>query len=68
MYPPAGGGEVAKFDDLPARYRGNVNVEPPFDRDAPALTEQDRADIIAFLQTLNDGYRGADLKAAEGQR
>jgi cytochrome c peroxidase len=64
-YFPAADGTVTKFDDLPARYRGNVNVEPPFDRhpgDAPALTEQDRADIIAFLQTLNDGYRTANVK------
>jgi cytochrome c peroxidase len=48
-----------KFDDLPARYRGNVNSEPPFGGrpgEAPRLSPADRADIIAFLQTLNDGY------------
>jgi len=42
-------------------YRANVNVEPPFDRhvgDKPALSEQEIDDIIAFLQTLNDGRRG----------
>jgi cytochrome c peroxidase len=64
-YFPAADGTVTKFDDLPARYRGNVNVEPPFDRhpgDVPALTEQDRADIIAFLQALNDGYRTGNAK------
>jgi cytochrome c peroxidase len=64
-YFPAADGTVTKFDDLPARYRPNVNVEPPFDRhpgDVPALTEQDRADIIVFLQTLNDGYRTGTTK------
>ena len=68
FYYPAGDGTVTKFDDLPPQYRGNVNVEPPFDRhpgDAPALTEQDRADIIAFLQTLTDGYKPGSGKAAE---
>jgi cytochrome c peroxidase len=25
--------------------------------DAPAMTDQDEADIIAFLKTLNDGYK-----------
>lgn len=51
-------GTVRKFDDLPARYHANINIEPPFDRhagDAPALSAQDIDDIIAFLQTLNDG-------------
>jgi cytochrome c peroxidase len=53
-------GTVEKFDDLPARYRANVNVEPPFDRhegDRPALDDGEIADIIAFLGTLTDGYR-----------
>jgi cytochrome c peroxidase len=55
-------GTVQKFDDLPPRYRDNVDVtDPPFDRhvgDTPAMTPDDEADIIAFLQTLNDGYAG----------
>jgi cytochrome c peroxidase len=53
------GGE--KYDDIPPRYQANVDtVDPPFDRnlgDPPAITEQDEDDIIAFLQTLTDGYR-----------
>ncbi len=52
---------VRKFDDLPPRYRGNVDItDPPFDRklgNPPAMTPQDEADIIAFLGTLTDGYR-----------
>ena len=70
FYYPSVDGTVTKFDDLPAQYRDNINYEPPFDRhpgDAPALTEQDRADIIAFLQTLTDGYRVGDKKAVERQ-
>ena len=48
-----------KYDDLPAQYRANVNIEPPFDRrpgDAPALDDAEIDDLIAFLQTLTDGY------------
>ena len=70
FYYPSVDGTVTKFDDLPAKYRGNINVEPPFDRhpgDAPALTEQDRADIVVFLQTLTDGYKIVSGKAAEKQ-
>jgi cytochrome c peroxidase len=54
-------GTVDKFDDLPAAYKGNVNTtEAPYDRkpgDAPALTDPEIDDIIAFLQTLNDGWQ-----------
>lgn len=60
-YAPGPDGSVRKFDDLPPEYIVNVNVEPPFDRklgDQPRLSEQDMDDIVAFLQTLNDGYRG----------
>jgi cytochrome c peroxidase len=61
VYPIGADGEVRKFDDLPARYRSNVDItDPPFDRklgDPPAMTPQEEADIIAFLGTLTDGYR-----------
>jgi cytochrome c peroxidase len=54
-------GTVQKYDDLPPKYHANVDVtDPPFDRhpgDKPAMTEQDEADIIAFLKTLTDGYK-----------
>ncbi|HXA36365.1 MAG TPA: cytochrome c peroxidase [Steroidobacteraceae bacterium] len=52
-------GAAVKFDDLPPQYRGNVDIQPPFDRhagDAPALSEADIADIVAFLNALTDGY------------
>jgi cytochrome c peroxidase len=60
IYPHAADGTVEKFNDLPPAYRANVDVtDPPFDRkagDKPAMTAQDEADIIAFLNTLVDGY------------
>jgi cytochrome c peroxidase len=53
--------QAGKYDDLPPPYRANVDVtDPPFDRalgDAPAMSEADERDIIAFLETLTDGYR-----------
>ena len=59
-YPRARDGSVDKFNDLPAAYRANLDTQTPFDRhagDAPALSEQEVDDIVAFLQTLNDGFR-----------
>ncbi len=60
VFPRAADGSVAKFDDIPARYLANVDVvDPPFDRhlgDQPAMTPEEEQDIIAFLQTLTDGY------------
>lgn len=61
VYPHGADGTVAKYDDLPEKYFGNVDVaDPPFDRhqgDAPAMTAQEEADIIAFLNTLTDGWQ-----------
>lgn len=60
-YPRGAGGEIKKFNDLPPQYWANVSVEPPFDRhlgDPPALTDAEIDDIVAFLGTLTDGYRG----------
>jgi cytochrome c peroxidase len=52
---------VRKFDDLPGQYAQNVNTtEVPYDRhpgDAPALSSGEIDDVIAFLNTLTDGYR-----------
>ncbi len=51
-------------DDLPPSSRANLDtVDAPFDRKRgdtpPALTAPQERDIIAFLQTLTDGYRPA---------
>ena len=51
-----------KFDDLPVRYQENVEMEPPFGRrpgDPPALSEAEIDDVVAFLQTLTDGFSAA---------
>ena len=58
-YRDTAGGDTVKFDDLPPQYRGNIDIQPPFDRhvgDAPALSDTDIKDIVAFLETLTDGY------------
>ncbi|MGC0154384.1 cytochrome-c peroxidase [Chromobacterium vaccinii] len=61
-YPKGPDGKTAKFDDLPARYQANVNMEAPFGGKAggkPAFDEKDIDDMLAFLKTLNDGYKPA---------
>jgi cytochrome c peroxidase len=61
IYPRDAGGRVMKYDDLPRRYWANVDVaDAPFDRrpgDKPALTDGEMDDIVAFLGTLDDGYK-----------
>jgi len=59
-YPKDTRGKVRKFDDLPARYHGNVNVSAPFGAspgDRPRLTEAEVRDIVTFLNTLTDGWK-----------
>jgi len=59
-YPRKPDGTVDKFNDLPAEYQANINTDPPLDRhlgDKPALDDKEIDDIIAFLQTLTDGYQ-----------
>lgn len=59
-YPHRPDGRVAKFDDLPARYVPNVNVDPPFGGKPggkPALSASEIDDVVAFLGTLTDGDR-----------
>jgi cytochrome c peroxidase len=58
-YPKRPDGSVAIYDDLPARYRANINMDPPFGGkpgEAPRLTEQEIDAIVAFLNTLTDGW------------
>jgi cytochrome c peroxidase len=57
-------GQVQVFDDLPARYAGNVDRDAPFDRGRgakPALDAREMRDIEAFLRTLTDGYGSRSL-------
>ncbi|MBV8621681.1 MAG: c-type cytochrome [Curvibacter sp.] len=61
VYPLGPDGKPQVFNDLPTRYRANIDhTDAPFDRkagDTPALSEQEAQDIIAFLRTLSDGYK-----------
>lgn len=60
IYPRDAQGHIAQYNDLPAKFHGNIDkADAPFDRkagDAPPMTNADMKDIIAFLQTLTDGY------------
>ena len=60
IYPRDAKGKVEQYDDLPVKYRANIDkTDAPFDRkpgDTPAMTQADMADVIAFLKTLTDGY------------
>ncbi|WP_415270651.1 cytochrome-c peroxidase [Burkholderia multivorans] len=60
---------AATFDDVPAAYRGNINVNStPMNRrpgTVPALTDAEIDDIVAFLGTLTDA-RYERLAAARG--
>jgi cytochrome c peroxidase len=54
------GGRVEKYDDLPARFRTNIDPQMPMDGrkpgSTPPLTEQNISDLLCFLNTLNDDY------------
>jgi cytochrome c peroxidase len=60
-YPKDTQGKLKKYDDLPLKHHVNVDLaDAPFDRktgDVPALDEQEIKDIVAFLNTLTDGYK-----------
>ena len=59
-YPLKPDGSVDKFNDLPDRYKANVNItEAPYNRQlggVPALSDAEVDDVIAFLRTLSDGF------------
>jgi cytochrome c peroxidase len=58
-YPRDQSGHVVKYDDLPVQYQRNINLEPPFGGepgDKPVLSAAEIDDMIAFLNTLTDGY------------
>jgi len=53
-------GKVIQFNDMPARYRANVDhIDAPMNHKmggAPVFDDAEIADLIAFMKTLNDGY------------
>lgn len=56
---PVENGAALRFDDLPERYRGNLEMGPPFGGSrggAPALTDEEIDAVVAFLGALTDGY------------
>ncbi len=58
-YPRGANGAALKFDDLPVRYRRNVDHAPPFGEypgERPRLNDADVHDVVAFLNALSDGY------------
>jgi cytochrome c peroxidase len=61
VYPLGVDGKARKYNDIPGLFHHNVDVaDPPFNRhlgETPAMTARDEADIIAFLNALNDGYK-----------
>lgn len=65
FYPRAANGRVQRYDDLPARYRANLDDTAPFDdpkRSKPLFNEAEIRDVVAFLHTLTDGYQPAQDK------
>lgn len=58
---PVVSGQAQLYNDLPAVYRANVQQGAPFRRPGqpPALSPQDVADVVAFLNTLSDGFTTA---------
>jgi cytochrome c peroxidase len=61
IYPRTADGAVLKYDDLPKAYWANIDVaDPPLDRhagEAPALNPAEEQDIIAYINTLTDGFK-----------
>jgi len=60
-YPTDALGNPVPYDDMDPALRGNVNVsEGPYNRrpgEAPALSDSEVLDLVAFLRTLTDGYQ-----------
>lgn len=58
LWYPKVGGKVRKYDDLPARFRANIDSQKPLDGRAPGskppMTEQEMRDLEAFLEMLTD--------------
>lgn len=61
IYPRDASGKVMEYNDIPVQFQANIDIaDAPFDRklgDKPAMTEDEIQDIIAFVKTLDDGYK-----------
>ncbi len=70
-YPQGTDGRPRRYDDLPPAYAGNLDREAPFDRragDVPPYDAAETADLLAFLNTLTDGFRGGSRGSRHGRR
>ena len=60
-YPKGRDGKTTLFNDLPKQYARNVNrTEAPYDRkrgQKPGLSDAEIADVVAFIKTLDDGFK-----------
>ncbi|HEY4370154.1 MAG TPA: cytochrome c peroxidase [Steroidobacteraceae bacterium] len=58
LWYPTVNGVVQKFNDLPEKYRANIDPQAPLDSkpagSAPPMSEQDMEDLEAFIGTLTD--------------
>ncbi|WP_408886840.1 cytochrome-c peroxidase [Komagataeibacter melomenusus] len=64
-YPTGPDGRVQVYNDLPARYHANINMDPPFGPrpdGRPALSDDEIDAIVVFLHTLTDGYFNPALR------
>lgn len=62
-YPRGRDGTVRKFDDLPEAYHRNVEADVPFGAATgapPSLSAPEVSDLVAFLETLTDGFSGGE--------
>ena len=61
LWYPVVHGVVQKYDDLPAKYRANIDKQMPLDGrprgSQPPMSDQDMEDLETFLCTLTDHYR-----------
>jgi cytochrome c peroxidase len=69
-YPRNPDGTVNTVNDLPIELRRSLNIDPPFrgreGGSVGAITDADIDDLIAFLQTLTDGYQSSTQQLARG--
>jgi len=68
LWYPTVKGVVQKYNDLPAKYRPNVDRQNPLDGRAPGskppMSDQDMEDLETFLHTLTDHYHPTTAKTA----
>jgi cytochrome c peroxidase len=69
LWYPTVNGVVQKYNDLPKKYRENIDPQLPLDSRAPGSTppmsDQDMADLAAFIRTLTDNYRPVSTATAK---